>query len=100
MVKSNEKTLYENNINDMPENMQLAIVSKYGYEIQYIRNPSEEMKLAAVRQDGNLIKYIKYPSDAVQLAAIKNNISALRYILPSKPIKKLLPEIPISCYSI
>ena len=54
-----------------PEELKLAAVKKYGYAIEFIKNPSEELQLAAVQQDGYAIEFIKNPSEEVQLAAVQ-----------------------------
>ena len=53
-------------------------VTKNGYAIQCIENPSEELQLAAVTQNGHAIQCIKNPSEAAKIAA-KIIISFLKH---------------------
>ena len=58
----------------------LKAVRKYGYLIQFIKNPSEAVCLAALNQNGYSIHYIENPSEEVCLAAVKQNGNLIRYI--------------------
>jgi hypothetical protein len=76
-----DKFILENKrcIYDCEERCMLA-VSRNGWVIRFIKDPSEEMKLEAVRQDGSAIRIIKNPSERVQLEAVKRNGLAIQYI--------------------
>jgi hypothetical protein len=66
------------------EFIQINLVQKYGWVIQYIKNPSEKVQLAAVNQNGVSIHYIInkgiVPSEKVQITAVNQNGSAIYYI--------------------
>ena len=75
-------------INNPSEDMQLASVTQNGYAIEYIDNPSEAVQLAAVTQNGDAIKYINTSSEDVQLAAVTQNGCAIEFINnPSKDVQ-------------
>ncbi len=62
------------------EEEQIAFVSKDGYAIVYIDNPSEVVQTAAVNQNGYVLHHIKNPSEAVRLAAVRQYGGAIYYI--------------------
>ncbi len=80
------------NIKNPSEAVQLAAVCASPATIQHIYNrgiiPSEAVQLAAVGTYGYVIYYIKNPSEAVQLAAVNNRGAAIRYLAnPSEVVQ-------------
>ena len=50
---------------DVPEDLQLGIIEKKPFAIEFIKNPSEEVQLLAVKKNGCAIKFIKNPSEEI-----------------------------------
>ncbi len=67
-------------INDMSEEEQIKEVSRWGHEIQYIKNPSEKVQLAAIKRDSASIESIKNPTEKAQWAAINDNAYWISFI--------------------
>lgn len=75
-------------IENPSEKLQLAAVRENGLSIKYIKNPSEKVQLAAVKRNGLLIQSIEQPNEKVQLAAVKQKGTAIRYIKnPSEKVQ-------------
>ena len=71
------------------EEERIIYVSKNGYNIKNIINPSKNVQLAAVRNNGFALEYIDDPSDEVILSAIKNNGLVIQLIKnPSESLQK------------
>jgi len=78
---------------NVPEDVQLNVISKDGRAIKYLLNneiiPYEAVQLAAVSNHGYAIKYILdkgiTPSKDVQLAAVKLNPEVINYIKNPHP---------------
>lgn len=58
----------------------LEQVTKNGFYIRNIENPSEELQLAAVNFNPMAIKFIKYPTEKVCIEAVTHNGKALKYV--------------------
>lgn len=58
----------------------LEQVTKNGFYIRNIENPSEELQLAAVKFNPMAIKYIKSPTEKVCFEAVSHNGKALKHI--------------------
>jgi hypothetical protein len=61
-------------------NVQLAVVSRAGNCIQYIKDSHVQVQLAAIEEDSDAIAYIKDPCLEVQLAAIRRGGYLIKYI--------------------
>lgn len=58
----------------------IDLVSRAGYHIEHIENPSEAVQLAAVRQNPFVVRYIKNPTEAVQKAVIDGKSGGMAYV--------------------
>lgn len=77
----------------MDEKAQLKAVTRDGYVIRHIVNPSEAVQIAAVLCVPDSIKFIFEPSEAVQLAAVNQYGYALKYIKnPSEKVRRAAEE--------
>ena len=73
-----------------PEEYLIKLVSKDGYKLRSIKNPSEEVKKAAVHNEPKVIQFIKNPSEEVQVIAVAKWAPVLVYIEnPSEQIQIL-----------
>lgn len=70
-----------------PEEEQLKIVKKSGYNIDYVYNQTEKMQADAIYQDAINIDYMKNPSANIISSALRSNrstraivMSVLKYI--------------------
>ncbi len=71
-----------------PEEEQLKVVQKNGYDIQFINNPTEKIKMEALKKDGYAIQYINKPTEEMKLEAIKQNEDVIECINnPSEEIQ-------------
>ncbi len=65
-------------INSLSKEEQIKFISKYSYDIQYIKNPCYEVQLVAIQEETNIYKmnfefikqYITYP-DLLELLELK-----------------------------
>jgi hypothetical protein len=60
-------------------------LSKRGWLLQFIKNPTYNMKLTAVYSHGYALKYIKKQKEELCLAAVKNCGCAVKYSLSRDP---------------
>jgi len=67
-------------LNDLPEKIQIKIVKKRPGKISDIRNPSEKVQMAAVKKHPQVIRFIHNPSEEVQLRVLSIHPTELRYI--------------------
>ena len=75
-------------IKEPSEQVQFEAVHKNVNYIEYIKKPSKKVKLFVVKQNGFLIKHIIKPSELIQLEAIKTNSLVIQYIeRPSKAVQ-------------
>ena len=65
-------------INLRSKEEQIELVTNYGWNIKYIKEPCYEVQLAAVNNNGLNIQYIKTPWYEVQLAAIQEKTNKLK----------------------
>jgi hypothetical protein len=71
----------------------------YGYNIQWIDNPSEEIQLKAVIYAWDVIKLIKNPSESVKIAAVKHCGYAIQLIEnPSEAVQLEAVKQEMSCH--
>ena len=70
------------------EKFQIYEVSRYGWQIKHIENPSKDVQLQQVKQNGYQIEYIETPSEEVQLQQVKQNGIQIQLITnPSKNVQ-------------
>ena len=86
---------------DFPLAIQLSAAGKYGSIVQYIKNPAERVQLASVSDYGGNIEYIIdagiIPSEAVQIAAVRSDGFVMRAITkigikPSAAVKQAFKD--------
>ena len=65
-----------------PEEEQLKMVKKSGYDIEYVYNQTEEMQKYAIYQNDINIDYMKNPSDSVISSALRSYRSTKLIIIP------------------
>lgn len=73
-----------------PEEEQLKIVKRAGYNIAFINNPSLKVQFYAIRKDPYAIQYIDNPIEELQLEAIKKNPFVIGYM--KNPTEDVLKE--------
>jgi hypothetical protein len=74
-------------------NEQLEILKREPFLMKYINDLSEEVQLAVIDHNGNTIQFIKNPSKEVQLAAVQKNICLIEYIdNPEEEVKKYVAD--------
>jgi hypothetical protein len=73
---------------ELPEDMQFKALSRFDYNLDYIKNPTEAVKIYAVQRSGAAFYKIENPSEAVKMAAVKRNDEILENIdNPSEAIQ-------------
>lgn len=65
-----------------PEEEQLKIVKKSGYNIDYVYNQTEKMQVDAIYQNAINIDYMKNPSNSVISSALRSYRSTKSVIIP------------------
>jgi hypothetical protein len=72
----------------LTEETKIYVVSRDGWNIKFIINPSEAVQLAAVNNYGGSIQFIENPSEKIQLAAVSQNGWAIKHI--DNPSEKVI----------
>ncbi len=86
MEQDAEKIRYYYDV--LPEDMQIKALSRFDYNLDYIKNPTEAVKIHAVQRSGTAFYQIENPSEAVKMAAVKRNGEILEAIEnPSEAIQ-------------